>query len=85
MFDWSKTLLRTLLFFLICLFFGTVLSMFIIGSAMFDMIMVPILFALFAIIAFILTFIPFFENKLWLIPLIEVVVAVIIALIAYFF
>lgn len=84
MFEWSKALLRTLLFFLICVFLGIVLLMFILSEGMFMLLMVPVLFLVLTVVAFILTFIPFFEGKLWLIPAIEILVAVIFALLAHF-
>jgi hypothetical protein len=84
MFDLGKDLIKTLIFFLSCMFIGVSLMMALIASNTFVLIMVPLLLVILAVVGIILTFIPFFKDKLWLIPIAQIIAASAVALIVHF-
>jgi hypothetical protein len=84
MFDMGKNLIKTLVFFLSLLFIGFAILLALIAANTFVLIMVPLLLAILAVAGIILSFVPIFKDKLWLIPVAQVIVASVIALIVHF-
>ena len=84
MFDMGKNLIKTLVFFLSLLFIGFAILLALIADNTFVLIMVPLLLVILAVAGIVLAFVPIFKNKLWLIPVAQVIVASVIALIVHF-
>lgn len=84
MFDLGKNLIKTLVFFLSLLFTGFAILLALIAANTFVLIMVPLLLVILAVAGIVLTFVPIFKDKLWLIPVAQVIVASVIALIVHF-
>ena len=84
MFDLGKNLIRTLIFFLSFLFIGVSLVMALIAGNIFMLIMVPLMFVVLGVTGIVLTFVPGFKDKLWTIPALQIIVAVVTALIVHF-
>ncbi len=84
MFDLGKNLIKTLVFFLSLLFIGFAILLAIIADNTFVLIMVPLLLVILAVAGIVLAFVPIFKDKLWLIPVAQVIVASVIALIVHF-
>lgn len=84
MFDLGKNLIKTLVFFLSLLFIGFAILLALIAANTFVLIMVPLLLVILAVAGIVLTFVPIFKDKLWLIPVAQVIVASVIALIVHF-
>lgn len=84
MFDLGKNLIKTLVFFLSLLFIGFAILLALIAANTFVLIMVPLLLVILAVAGIVLAFVPIFKDKLWLIPVAQVIVASVIALIVHF-
>lgn len=84
MFDMGKNLIKTLVFFLSLLFIGFAILLALIAANTFVLIMVPLLLVILAVAGIVLAFVPIFKDKLWLIPVAQVIVASVIALIVHF-
>lgn len=84
MFDLGKNLIKTLVFFLSLLFIGFAILLALIAANTFVLILVPLLLVILAVAGIVLTFVPIFKDKLWLIPVAQVIVASAIALIVHF-
>ena len=84
MFDIGKNLIKTLIFFLSILFIGVAILTALIADSTFVMIMVPLLLLILGAVGVILTIVPVFKDKLWLVPIIQILIASIVAVIVHF-
>lgn len=84
MFDLGKNLIKTLIFFLSILFIGVAILTALIAESTFVMIMVPLLLLILGAVGVILTIVPVFKDKLWLVPIIQILIAAIVAVIVHF-
>lgn len=84
MFDLGKNLIKTLIFFLSILFIGVAILTALIAGSTFVMIMVPLLLLILGAVGVILTIVPVFKDKLWLVPIIQILIAAIVAVIVHF-
>ena len=84
MFDIGKNLIKTLIFFLSILFIGVAILTALIADSTFVMIMVPLLLLILGVLGVVLTLVPVFKDKLWLVPIIQILIAAIVAVIVHF-
>ena len=84
MLEIGSHLIKSLIFFLACIFVGAAVLVMLAGGSAAARILVPGLFILMVIAGVVLTFVPFFKDKLWLIPIVETVIGLGTALIIHF-
>ncbi|SMC31986.1 hypothetical protein SAMN06296952_0192 [Oscillospiraceae bacterium] len=85
MYDLKINLKRSVLLFLSLMFLGTLVLFAIIGGFISTpILMFPILLAVLSIAGIILCFVPFFKDHMWLIPIADVLIGAIVAVIIHF-
>ena len=84
MFDISKNLIKTLIFFLSILFIGVSILTALIADSTFVMIMVPLILLILGVLGVVLTLVPVFKDRIWIIPIIQILIASIVAVIVHF-
>ena len=84
MFDIGKNLIKTLIFFLSILFIGVAILTALIADSTFLMIMVPLLLLILGVLGVVLTLVPVFKDKIWILPIIQILIASIVAVIVHF-
>ena len=85
MYDLKINLKRSVLLFLSLMFLGTLVLFAIIGGYVSSpILMFPILLAVLSIAGIILCFVPFFKDHMWLIPIADVLIGAIVAVIIHF-
>ena len=85
MYDLKINLKRSVLLFLSLMFLGTLVLFAIIGGFISTpILMFPILLAVLSIAGIILCFVPFFKDHMWLIPIADVLISAIVAVIIHF-
>lgn len=84
MYDLKDNLIRSAIVLLSILFIGLILLMTLVAHSIIVAILLPLLFTLLTVTGLILTFVPFFKDKLWLIPIVDIAVGAIVAVIVHF-
>ncbi|MCR5529309.1 MAG: hypothetical protein K6F49_08830 [Saccharofermentans sp.] len=84
MYDLKVNLKSAGLLFLSLLFFGAFWLFLLAADTLPILIMVPLLLALLSLAGIILCFVPFFKDHMWLIPIADLVIGSVVAVIIHF-
>ncbi len=84
MYDLKNNLVNSAIVLLSLIFIGTAFLLTLVAESAAVALLLPILLILLAVVGIILTFVPFFKDNIRLIPVVDAVVGIIVAVIIHF-